>query len=423
MIEDERLFLACAYDSPENIDKAVAAGLTRQHFTDYAASAQWQLLVDLRTRNAPSDPASVYSAAVAGGSLDQCGGLAGITACSTVENIALLNGPALLSVLLNRYARREAWRLATRAREMVEGDGCDLSEVSDLAANMVEVCAGKVVSHRSVADIAKEAELDAQADITGTADRGVIVTTGLTRFDQISTGMRSHEYVVVAGRSSHGKSSLMLQIAGHNLARDLRVAIFSLETSDKSVVKQLAAQRAQIDLRNIAGALKEWQDRYLKGLAYLRDTKNLLVYDRELSIDAIGSRCRMLAQSFKPHLVVLDYMGLIAGSDGTAYERVSKISKAMIPLQKTLGCTLMVGCQLNQGAEKEDREPTRTDFRDSGQILEDCHRAIAVWRKPGQMLDQIVYDYDILQLKLRDGPLAKIGCKFNAPFTRFYEDN
>lgn len=145
------------------------------------------------------------------------------------------------------------------------------------------------------------------------------------------------------------------------------------------------------------------------------------MFDRDLTADAIASRCRLLAQSFQPNLVIVDYMGLIGGSDGTAYERASKTSKAMIPLQKSLGCTLMEGVQLNQGAEKEEREPTRTDFRDSGQILEDCHRALAVWRRPGFKLDQSWFDYDVMQLKLRDGPLAKVAARFHAPTTRFME--
>ena len=304
----------------------------------------------------------------------------------------------------------------------MEQPSVDLAEVGKVGEELVHACAGKVVSHRPIGVIAGEAIAEAQAAIEGRKDDRVTIETGLPSFDRGATPIYPHEYFVMAGRSSHGKSSLMLQMAGHNLARNLRVVIFTLETSDKSVVKQIAAQRSGVDLRNIGRAMPEQQKRYLKGLDWLATGKNLLVFDKDLTADAIASRCRMLATTFRPDLVLVDYLGLVGGFDGSAYERASAASKTMIPLQKSLGCALGVGCQLNQGSEKDEREPNRTDFRDSGQILEDCHRAIAVWRKPGFKLDQATFDYDILQLKLRDGPLTKTPCRFHAPTTRFIEE-
>jgi len=81
----------------------------------------------------------------------------------------------------------------------------------------------------------------------------------------------------------------------------------------------------------------------------------------------------------------------------------------------------MVGAQLNRGPEKEEREPGRSDFRDAGGIEEDAHRIIALWRKPGQALDRDYYDSALLQLKCRDGGLAKVECSFHGPTTRFIE--
>lgn len=421
MDPNEAGYLACCFDDASHIDGGVSLGLTADHFTDVHARAIWGLLGELRAVGEPTDTASFYAACVKRGCVDKVGGLAGIGRNSVYMGTAAMAGPAHLQVLLAGHSQRTAFRLLTHARGLCEHGTPDLGEVGKVCEEVIAACTGRAIHHRPLADIAGEAVLDAAAAISGEAEKGVLVTTGLPNFDRWATPIRNHEYVVVAGRSSHGKSSLMLQLAGHNLAKGLKVVIFSLETSDKAVVKQLAGQRAGIDLRNVGEAMGETQQKYVKGLEYLAQSKNLLVFDRELTIEAIQARCRLLAQSFKPDLVILDYMGLIAGADGSAYERASKTSKAMIPLQKSLGCCLMVGVQLNQGAEKEEREPTRTDFRDSGQILEDCHRAIAVWRKPGYTLDQQWYDYNVLQLKLRDGPLTTVKARFHAPSTRFVE--
>jgi replicative DNA helicase len=107
---------------------------------------------------------------------------------------------------------------------------------------------------------------------------------------------------------------------------------------------------------------------------------------------------------------------------------MGQLSKAMIPLRKTLGCVLMVAAQLNRSNEREDRAPTRSDFRDAGSIEEDAHRVIALPRPSKsltgnvQELGQSTYDYELLQLKLRDGPLAYSRIKYFAPHTWFYEE-
>jgi replicative DNA helicase len=220
----------------------------------------------------------------------------------------------------------------------------------------------------------------------------------------------------------------MSQIASHNLNRGLRVAYFTLETSANAVIKQIAGQRARVNLRALNHEFADKQADYFKELKRL-STQQLRVFDKDMSITQIENRCRLLAASWKPQLVVLDYMGLIRGTDGSAYERMGQLSKAMIPLRKTLGCALIVAAQLNRGNEREDRAPSRTDFRDAGSIEEDAHRIIALHRPSKshsgspQELGQSTYDYELLQLKLRDGPLAFSRIKYFANHTWFYEES
>jgi replicative DNA helicase len=206
------------------------------------------------------------------------------------------------------------------------------------------------------------------------------------------------------------------------------VAYFTLETSANAVVKQIAGQRSRVNLRNLNREFADKQADYFKELKRL-STQQLRVFDKDMSITQIENRCRLLAASWKPQLVILDYMGLIRGTDGSAYERMGQLSKSMIPLRKTLGCALIVAAQLNRGNEREDRAPSRTDFRDAGSIEEDAHRIIALHRPSKshsgspQELGQSTYDYELLQLKLRDGPLAFSRIKYFANHTWFYEES
>jgi len=279
----------------------------------------------------------------------------------------------------------------------------------------------------SLEQLIGEVKLWAEQEIAGTRDNKDVVTTGLPSFDNLAQPIEAHEYVVVGARTSIGKSSFMSQIASHNLNRGLRVAYFTLETSANAVIKQIAGQRARVNLRNMSHEFADKQADYFKELKRL-STQQLRVFDKDMSITQIENRCRLLAASWKPQLVILDYLGLIRGTDGSAYERMGQLSKAMIPLKKTLGCALIVAAQLNRGNEREDRAPSRTDFRDAGSIEEDAHRIIALHRPSKshsgspQELGQSTYDYEVLQLKLRDGPLAFSRIKYFAPHTWFYEE-
>jgi replicative DNA helicase len=94
-----------------------------------------------------------------------------------------------------------------------------------------------------------------------------LITTGIDSFDRLAGGIQSHEYVVVGARTSTGKSSFINQMAGHNLRAGKRVAIFTLETSSKSVVLQMAGQRAGVNLRALNDEIPERVKKLQEGLA------------------------------------------------------------------------------------------------------------------------------------------------------------
>ena len=415
----EKLLLGCAFIDNASLERAIEAGVTSAHFADGRTGEIWEVMVRLRTQ-----ATEISTVTVALGWKKADYDL--VASCDMAGTTAPL-GQAIDTLL---WAKRQG-ELSNAAKDLDASiaDGCDkdavLSKATAVAALAQESEARK---HRPLKTVADEAIADAEAVISGVKDNRVVAELGLPSFDRKATGMAPHEYVLLGARTSHGKSSFLLQMAGHNLSRGLKVAIFSLETSDKAVLSQIAAQRAKVNLRNLSRELKENQAEYLSQLRGARESRNLMIFDRDLTLRSIESRCRLLASSFKPDLVILDYIGLVGIDGASAYERMSMASKSMIPMRKALGCAMIVGAQLNRGSEKDDRQPSRTDFRDAGGLEEDAHRIIALNRPKTdfngqvQQLDQDTYDYEILQLKLRDGPITATRCKFHAPTTRFYEE-
>lgn len=418
-MQTQQIFIGACLANPELIDDAITGGLSSAAFSDQVHLSLWQALVGLRSKGQLTDTSSVYMAMG-----EQCPA-AELFECEKACTSSITGKKALKKLIWEgqlatlKPALQDALEAVSKASKP--------EEVAKMVEDLQTHLKPTESEATSLEQLIGEVKLWAEQEIAGTRDKKDVVTTGIPSFDKFCQPIESHEYVVVGARTSIGKSSFMSQIAGHNLARGLKVAYFTLETSSAAIIKQIAGQRAKVNLRQLSLEFTDKQQDYFKQLEKL-GKQSLRVFDKDMSIEQIENRCRLLAASWQPQLVIVDYLGLIRGTDGSAYERMGQLSKAMIPLRKTLNCALIVAAQLNRGNEREDRAPSRTDFRDAGSIEEDAHRIIALHRPSKshsgspQELGQNIYDYELLQLKLRDGPLAHARIKYFAPHTLFYDE-
>ena len=417
-MQTQQIFIGACLADPTLIDDAISGGLSNAAFNDQVHLSLWQSLVGLRSKGQLTDSSSVYMAMG-----EQCPALS-LFECEKACNSSITGKKALKKLIWE--GQLAVLKPALQDAIACISKGGKPEEVAKAVEGLQGLLKPTESEAPSLEQLITEVKLWAEQEIAGTRDNKDVVTTGLPSFDNLAQPIEAHEYVVVGARTSIGKSSFMSQIASHNLNRGLRVAYFTLETSANAVIKQIAGQRARVNLRALNHEFADKQGDYFKELKRLSG-QQLRVFDKDMSITQIENRCRLLAASWKPQLVILDYLGLIRGTDGSAYERMGQLSKAMIPLKKTLGCPLIVAAQLNRGNEREDRAPSRTDFRDAGSIEEDAHRIIALHRPSKshsgspQELGQSTYDYELLQLKLRDGPLAFSRIKYFANHTWFYE--
>ncbi len=418
-MHNEDVFISACLHDAEFVDRAISEGVRRDTFSKPKLGSIWTAIIEQRAKGQLADMPTVF--------------IAMGKDCPSQELIDADNIHA--STLAGKKAmNRMLWdhQVATLKPAMKDAlamldKNAKPDEVIARVESLQQILKPQENDVKTLDQLIGDVELWAKEEISGDRKTKDQIMTGLPTFDNYAQPIEAHEYVVVGARTSIGKSSFMAQIAGHNLKRGLRIAYFTLETSAASVVKQIAGQRAKVNLRALGMEFAEAQKNYFSELEKLK-AHQLRVFDRDLSLNQIEARCRILASSWKPQLVMIDYLGLIRGTEGSAYERMGALSKAMIPLRKSVGCAMMVAAQLNRGNEREDRAPTRTDFRDAGSIEEDAHRIIALHRPSKdaagnpQELGQSTYDYELLQLKLRDGPLASSRIKYFAPHTRFYEE-
>lgn len=413
--------LSYAYNDATVIDRAVQAGVTPEHFSNPFHHHQWGFLCLLRMGGDATDAAATYQQAIQRGVLEKLGGIPYILQCSDLGRASQFGAEPAIAAIIAVHGKRQAKRLLEGALADLDSPHPDIERVrASMEQAAAVVSGGPAVRSRTLADIDAEINADLKAQEDGKAAEGEI-TWGLPKVDRYMKSIKRNEYCLVCARPSRGKTSMLTHLALVNLRRGKKVAYFNLEDADTQIVLKMAAQSAAVCVGEWASLMPGDRKRFMDAKAAMIKTGNLLVFDRDLTLEAIQSRCRLLAASFKPDLVIIDYLGLVRAEGKSFYERVSNASKAMIPLRKMLNCAVVVGQQLKR-LESDDKEPSLSDLRDSGQLEEDAVRVVMLHWKESKFLDQEHRPYRILQPKYRGGPTTAVdGITFHAPTTRWLE--
>jgi len=361
---EQNLLCCCILGGIETVSHCVSAGVKRGAFYLPANGTIYQHLVSLCAKGtAPTLDALIQELREVG-ELEAVGDVSYLMAL-TSKIPTSIQFSYYLEKVLELYKLRELIKISIGLHEKCfEYEGTIAEAVAPFVEEIVAIQAGTgAPSHRQMPAIVGEARAWAEAKMRGKESPFRQILTGLSSFDRYATPIEPHEYVVVGARTRHGKTSFLCQIANHNLYKGVRTAFFNLETSDRSIVERIAAQRSGANVKLFDQEPTDKQQRYFEALGEL-NTQPLLIFDHDLTLEQIEARCRLLANSFKPELVVIDYLNLLGGDSPDSYERITQVSKAMLPLRKRLGCALLVGAQLNRSSEKENRQPQTTDFRD-----------------------------------------------------------
>lgn len=175
------------------------------------------------------------------------------------------------------------------------------------------------------------------------------------------------DLVVLGAEPSTGKTAFALQ-CGNFWAKSKKVGFFSLETSREDLFDRTMAGCLGIDMKKILNnrmSARDWNQ-----------VAGLSVYLCNLKIDFIDAagmttsdiRARTLIGGYE--IIIIDYLQLIAGQGATREAEVSRISRELKTLGRSLGVTILALSQLSRS--KDGQHPTMARLRESGQIEADA---------------------------------------------------
>ena len=260
--------------------------------------------------------------------------------------------------------------------------------------------------------------------------------SGFTGLDELLGGFQRSDLIIVGGRPSMGKTSLVLNIARNTaVEQGACVALFSLEMARDSLVWRLLSSESGVNLSRIRLGLhsEEEEKRIMEATGKLSETSIYVDDTPQLRVVEMRSKARRLHFEHGIDLIIIDYMQLMGGDGGmeNRVQEISYISRSLKGLARELDVPVLAVSQLSRASEfRASHTPQLSDLRESGSIEQDADVVLFVNRDelhfptreawedahPGE---QYPPPADIIVAKHRNGPIGQTSLRFVPKTTRF----
>ena len=209
------------------------------------------------------------------------------------------------------------------------------------------------------------------------------VPSGLTELDRATGGFKAGEMTIIAGRPSHGKTALGLQIARNAAEFGNTVGIFSCEMSESELgVRFLSGVSDYTNIELIRGECD--MKRLVDTSAPLTELPIFLDDTSAATIMDIRAKSKKLLVKHNLKMIIVDYLQLMEGVGQfktSREQQISYISRGLKSIAKDLGIAVIALSQLNREPEGcADKKPMLSDLRESGAIEQDADIVLMVMR-------------------------------------------
>jgi replicative DNA helicase len=157
---------------------------------------------------------------------------------------------------------------------------------------------------------------------------------------------------IFAGPTNVGKSIFLSNIASNAAAADKNVLVVSLEMSEMIYCKRITSKLTGLPINHLDEHIETLKEKVGK-FKMTHPRANIII--KEFAPSSItppqleGFIKKLINKKFKPDIIVLDYLNLLASTYGNnSYERVKSISEQVRAMSYTFECPIISATQVNR---------------------------------------------------------------------------
>ena len=387
--EAEQSVLGALMTDNDAIDRI--SDLKAQHFYRYDHRLIFEAIQKMVVSNRRADIITVYESLGTSGKAAEIGGLPYLN--SLVQNTPSSAGIARWAeIIIDRFKLRGLIAAADEVSAMAYNrDAKTVSEIiNEAQAKFEPLAEATATDPKFIGQFLTPIVERIDEQYHGANARADAVPTGLRDLDhRLGGGMRAGQLIIVAGRPGMGKTAIALGVAEAVADAGQTSMFFSQEMVGDELCSRALSRASGLPLEKILDGKKFDRDdsspdwpALTRGVQRVSEL-NLVVDDRPaMTLNEIRSRARAVKRKHGLGLIVVDYLGLMAASEGNnRNEQVGANSRGLKALAKQLEIPIVLLAQLSRKCEeRSDKRPLPSDLRDSGEIEQDADVILFLYR-------------------------------------------
>lgn len=229
----------------------------------------------------------------------------------------------------------------------------------------------------------KVSQMDTYSETKG---RVTGISSGFSRYDNITSGFHGSDLLILAARPAMGKTAFALNLAINVARQGKSVLIYSLEMGNEQLFDRLVASESKIRLKALKDSTMTSEElvNLGNGLGRLSEIPIYISDSSSVNMLEIKATARRLRAEGKLDFMLIDYLQLISPSENSRKSReqeISEISRSLKILAKELNIPIVTLSQLSRGVEQRvDKRPILSDLRESGAIEQDADMVMFLYR-------------------------------------------
>lgn len=254
--------------------------------------------------------------------------------------------------------------------------------------------------------------------------KGQFVETGFEDFDTLIGGFEAGDLVIIAGRPSMGKTSLMLRWILNIAKKGIPSEIYSYEMSNSQIVRRLLSMESGIPTNRLQkGLFSPEEEEGLKILiTQLKPIPLKFRYSIGQEITDLSNHIRLSSKLNGTKVFAIDYAQLMSLTPGRETQDLNRIARSLKNLAVELGLVIVLLSQLNRAVEmRKNKRPMLSDLRQAGGLEESSDKIIFIYRHYYySKSDDDLGMGELMLSKNRNGPIADFNVMFREETTNFW---